>query len=49
MLNICLTINLFKQVSPGAEPSPQVGGVKLKKKSFEGPKLKKIIKFGAKF
>jgi hypothetical protein len=35
---------------PGAEPAPKVEGVKLKKKKvLGGLKLKKIIKFGAKF
>jgi hypothetical protein len=29
--------------------APQVRGTKLKKKSFGGPKLEKIIKFGVKF
>jgi hypothetical protein len=33
----------------GAEPAPQVGGAKLKKKNLGGPKLEKIINFGVKF
>jgi hypothetical protein len=38
-----------KRSGQGWSQSPKVRGAKLKKKVLEGPKLEKIIKFGAKF
>jgi len=49
ILSICIRLVIIRYISAGAEPAPQLGEAKLKKKSFGRSKLEKLTKFGVKF